>query len=184
IDGPFAETKELVAGFWMWRVKSMEEAIEWVKRGPNPMPEESEIEIRPIYSAEDFGEAMSPEVRLQEAELRARTLGLGKIRVDATHEMVIAGHDKRYTRDTAPGIPDQWHQFAPFIGKIPGQVGTTSYGVTWNTEPDCSFDYLTGVEISDPTQLPEELDSLRIASRRYVVFTHEGAVTQLPATFE
>src|SRR5690606_34673947 len=117
IDGPFAETKELVAGFWMWQVKSLEEAIEWVKRCPNPMPEESEIEIRPIYSAEDFGEAMSPEVRMQEADIRARTLGLGQIRVDATHEMVIAGHDKRYTRDTAVGIPEQWAQLASLIGK-------------------------------------------------------------------
>src|SRR3954463_3708657 len=55
VDGPFAETKELVAGFWLWQVGSMEEAIEWVRRCPNPMPTDSEIEIRPIYSAEDFG---------------------------------------------------------------------------------------------------------------------------------
>ena len=71
IDGPFTETKELVAGYWLWQVKSKEEAIEWVKRCPNPMPgEDSEIEIRPIYEAEDFGEAFSPELREQEARLR------------------------------------------------------------------------------------------------------------------
>jgi len=71
IDGPFAETKELVAGFWIWQVKSMQEAIDWVKRCPNPMPEESEIEIRPIFTAEDFGEAYTPEVRAQEDRIRA-----------------------------------------------------------------------------------------------------------------
>jgi hypothetical protein len=71
IDGPFAETKELVAGFWLWNVKSLEEAIEWVKRCPNPTGEESEIEIRPVFEAEDFGEAFTPELRAQEDRLRA-----------------------------------------------------------------------------------------------------------------
>jgi hypothetical protein len=72
IDGPFAETKELVAGYWIWQVKSLEEAVEWVRRCPDPMPgEESEIEIRPIYEAEDFGEAFSPELRAQEERLRS-----------------------------------------------------------------------------------------------------------------
>ena len=73
IDGPFAETKELVAGFWIWQVKSKEEAIEWVKRCPNPMPGDSEIEIRQIFEAEDFGEALTPELRAQE-ERQRRTI--------------------------------------------------------------------------------------------------------------
>jgi hypothetical protein len=72
IDGPFAETKELVAGFWLIQAKSMEEAIEWVKRCPNPMNEESEIEIRPVFEAEDFGDELTPELREQEARLRAQ----------------------------------------------------------------------------------------------------------------
>ena len=63
IDGPFAETKELVAGYWIWQVKDMDEAVEWVKRCPNPMPGPSEIEIRPIYEMEDFGEVLTPEAR-------------------------------------------------------------------------------------------------------------------------
>ena len=72
IDGPFSETKELVAGFWIWQVKSMEEAVEWVRRCPDPMPgEESEIEIRPVFEAEDFGEEFTPELRAQEERLRA-----------------------------------------------------------------------------------------------------------------
>jgi hypothetical protein len=72
VDGPFAETKELVAGFWLWKCASLQEAIEWVKRCPNPMPTESEIEIRQIFEAEDFGEAFTPELREQEEKLRAR----------------------------------------------------------------------------------------------------------------
>ena len=70
-DGPFTETKELVAGFWIWQVKSMEEAIAWVKRCPNPMPGESEIEIRPIFTADDFGETLTPELREQEERICA-----------------------------------------------------------------------------------------------------------------
>ncbi|WP_412025610.1 YciI family protein [Burkholderia cepacia] len=70
IDGPFAETKELVAGYWLWQVKSIEEAIEWVKRCPNPMPVDSDIEIRPLFEAEDFGAALTDELREQEARMR------------------------------------------------------------------------------------------------------------------
>lgn len=71
IDGPFAETKELIAGFWLWQVKSMEEAVEWVRRCPNPMEGESEIEIRPLFETEDFGDEFTPELREQEERLRA-----------------------------------------------------------------------------------------------------------------
>ena len=71
IDGPFAETKELIAGFWLWQVKSKQEAIEWVKRCPDPMPgEDSEIEIRQVFEAEDFGAEFTPELRQQEERLR------------------------------------------------------------------------------------------------------------------
>jgi hypothetical protein len=71
IDGPFAETKELVAGFWLWQVKSLEEAIEWVKRCPNPMESDSDIEIRQVFEAEDFGAEFTPELREQEERLMA-----------------------------------------------------------------------------------------------------------------
>ena len=73
IDGPFAETKELVAGFWLMQVRSKEEVIEWVRRCPNPMEGESEIEIRQVFEAEDFGEALTPELRAQEDRLRQAT---------------------------------------------------------------------------------------------------------------
>ena len=72
IDGPFTETKELVAGYWLWQVKSMDEAVEWVKRCPNPMLTDSDIDIRPIYEAEDFDHLMTPEAIEQEERLRVR----------------------------------------------------------------------------------------------------------------
>ena len=72
IDGPFAETKELIAGYWIWQVRSREEAIEWVKRCPNPMPGDSEIEIRQIFDADDFGAEFTPELREREARLAAQ----------------------------------------------------------------------------------------------------------------
>jgi hypothetical protein len=73
IDGPFTETKELVAGFWLWQVHSLEEAVEWVKRCPNPMLADSDIEIRPVFEAEDFGENLTPEVKAKEEKLRRQT---------------------------------------------------------------------------------------------------------------
>jgi hypothetical protein len=72
VDGPFAETKELIAGYWIWQVRSMEEAVEWVRRCPNPMPGDSEIEIRPVYEAADFGESFTPEVAEQQDRIRAQ----------------------------------------------------------------------------------------------------------------
>ena len=72
LDGPFAETKELVAGFWLWQVKSLDEALEWARRCPDPMPgEEAQLEIRPVFDAEDFGKEFTPELRAQEERLRA-----------------------------------------------------------------------------------------------------------------
>jgi len=78
IDGPFAETKELIAGYWVWQVKSMDEAVEWVKRCPNPMLTDSIIEIRPVFEAEDFGEALTPELREKEARLRKEAEALNQ----------------------------------------------------------------------------------------------------------
>ena len=73
IDGPFPETQELIAGFWLWQVRSMEEAIDWVRRCPNPHEGDSEIEIRPVFEAEDFGPEFTPELREQEERIRAET---------------------------------------------------------------------------------------------------------------
>jgi hypothetical protein len=75
-DGPFAETKELIAGYWMWQVRSMDEAIEWIKRCPNPHNEDSDIEIRPVFEADDLGPGLTPELKEKEAELRKKTESL------------------------------------------------------------------------------------------------------------
>ncbi|NWD74766.1 YciI family protein [Pseudomonas gingeri] len=75
VDGPFMETKELIAGFWIFKVQSLQEAIDWVKRCPNPMVSDSEIEIRQVFEAEDFGENFTPELREQEEQLRAKMSG-------------------------------------------------------------------------------------------------------------
>jgi hypothetical protein len=72
IDGPFTETKELIAGYWMWQVRSMEEAVEWLKRCPNPHPGETEVEIRPVFEANDLGENFTPELREKEQRLREK----------------------------------------------------------------------------------------------------------------
>ena len=72
VDGPFRATNELVAGFWIWQVKSMDEAVEWARRCPNPMPDGGELELRPIFEAEDFGAELTPELREQEERLRAK----------------------------------------------------------------------------------------------------------------
>jgi hypothetical protein len=78
MDGPFTETKELIAGFWLWQVKSLDEAIEWVKRCPNPHKVDSEIEIRPVFESDDFGEEFTPELREQEERLRKQADALSK----------------------------------------------------------------------------------------------------------
>jgi hypothetical protein len=80
IDGPFAESKELIAGYWLWQVKSLQEAIDWAKRCPNPTGEESELEIRPVFEAEDFGQEFTPELREQEERIRAEAERLQKKR--------------------------------------------------------------------------------------------------------
>src|SRR5262249_18478792 len=95
-DGPFAETKELIAGFWMWKVSSLAEAIEWVKRCPNPMAEDSDIDIRPVFEAEDFGDAFTPELREQEAAVRARALGGSAPTFQQGPDLLVAGLNESY----------------------------------------------------------------------------------------
>jgi AraC family transcriptional regulator len=147
VDGPFAETKELIAGFWSWQVDAKEEAIEWVKRCPNPHDAESEIEIRQIFEAEDCGAEFTPELRRQEAVVCAQALGLGAPRFEPGNTMVMAGMNESYTCENRGKIPSQWDRFGPHIGKVPGQLGQIAYGVCWNFSPGKGFDYLSGVEV-------------------------------------
>jgi predicted transcriptional regulator YdeE len=174
----------LIAGFWIWKVSSMAEAIEWVKRCPNPMNEESDIDIRPIFEAEDFGEAFTPELREMEARIRAQALGLSAPRFENGHEMVIAGLNEHYTHETRINIPKQWQRFVPHLGKIPGAVGNSSYGVVWRTKPDFSFDYLCGVEMQSTDKLPAGFTQVTIAAQRYAVFDHRENVSTIGKTID
>lgn len=184
IDGPFAETKELIAGYWVWKVKSMQEAIDWVKRCPNPMSDDSIIEIRPYFEADDFGAEFTPELREQEASLRAQSLGIGEPRFENSKELLVAGLQSHYTMETRKNIPGQWERFGPHIGKLAGQVGQSSYGVCWNCKEDCSFDYLTGVEVNDTKALPAGFTHVKVPAHRYAIFNHQGPVSQIPHTLE
>jgi AraC family transcriptional regulator len=183
-DGPFTETKELIAGFWLWKVRSMEEAIEWVKRCPNPMTEDSDIEIRPVFEADDFGEAFTPELREQEAAVRAKALGLGTPTFRPGPHLLIAGLNESHTPATRGKIPEQWQRFGPYLGKVPGQVGRDCYGVCWNADSDCNFEYLTGVAVSSGERLPAGFKTLEIDARRYAVFAHTGHVSEIGATID
>jgi predicted transcriptional regulator YdeE len=184
VDGPFAETKELIAGFWIWKVKSLAEAIEWAKRCPNPHDEECHLEIRPAFSAEDFGAEFTPELREQEAAVLAQTLQLDAPRFENAPAMNIAGLNASYNRETRSGIPAQWCQFVPRMGQIPAQKSPMTYGVSWNCQPDCKFDYLTGVEVSDPSMLPGDLTVVKVPAARYAVFPLSKHVSTMPATFD
>jgi predicted transcriptional regulator YdeE len=183
-DGPFAETKELIAGFWMWKVKSLAEAIDWVKRCPNPMTESSDIEIRPVFEAEDFGEAFTPELREQEAAVRALALGLPVPMFRQGPDLLVAGLNETYGRDTRAKIPQQWQRVAPHLGKVPGQVGQDAYGVCHAAGPDCRFEYLAGVAVTSPNRVPGGFTTVKVDARRYAVFTHAGHVSSLPAIID
>jgi AraC family transcriptional regulator len=181
IDGPFAETKELVAGFWLWKCKSLQEAVEWLKRAPF---DDTEVEIRQVSEAEDFGAEFTPELRNQEAALRAQTLGLGAPRFEQGRDLLIAGLNMSYNFKTRVNIPAQWQRFAPHIGNVPGQIGRISYGVCWNYRPGTGFDYLSGVEVRDSSILPAEFAHVRLPACQYVVFTHREHVSSIGKTID
>jgi predicted transcriptional regulator YdeE len=184
IDGPFAETKELIAGYWLWKVNSMDEAVEWLKKCPNPHDEVTEVEIRPVFEAEDFGEAFTPELREQEAVMRAQTLGLGAPRFENVDGRVVAGLNETYTFESRVNIPKQWDRFAPQLGNVPGQAGPDAYGVSWNYQPGSGFDYLAGVAVADAESLPADLAHVELPAGRYVVFTHRDHIATLPRTID
>jgi predicted transcriptional regulator YdeE len=184
IDGPFAETKELIAGYWVWQCKSMQEAIDWVKRCPNPYNEDGEVEIRQIFEAEDFGAEFTPELRKQEASIRAQSLGLAEPRFEQGKKMLVAGLSESYDLKTRAKIPAQWERFAPSIGKVPGQIGHVCYGVCYNVSPEGKFDYLSGVEVASAQGLPAGFATVPLPSREYAVFAHRDHVSHVDRTLD
>lgn len=186
IEGPFAETKELVAGYWIWQVKSMQEAIEWIKRCPNPPEEGGTIEIRPIFSPEEFAELITPEHQKRREQFVSdlEKYRLESPRFEKSGELLIAGFNANYTFETRVNIPKQWQRFAPLINKVPNQIGKASYGVCWNYKSEQGFDYLTGVEVGDTTQLPPDFAQIRLPAQRYAVFAHRKHFSSIPDTIE
>jgi len=177
--GPFPHTSEIVAGYWLWQVKSLEEAIEWVRRCPNPMLEDSEIEIRPIFGPEDFGEAMTPEMRDQEAQMRA--LVPEPDRWEKKPARLFTGIQRHYTYNDRNNIPLHWKEFEPAIGKVANQIGTDSFGICANANAE-RFDYMTAVEIRSKENLPVGFTSLELPAGHYAVFLHTGHVSAIPQT--
>jgi AraC family transcriptional regulator len=187
VNGPFAETKELIAGFWIWQVKSMEDAIEWVKRCPNPMLTDSEIEIRRVFASEDFA-SVDPtgEVRAQEERLTQEILSyrLESPRFEQGKEMIIAGLNRHFTQETRSQIPDLWMKFVPSLGKIPNQKGKSTYGVCHGDDAKGSFEYMAGVEVQSTADLPSGFTHLKVPAHRYAVFTHSKHISELPKTLD
>src|SRR5262245_57438654 len=118
------------------------------------------------------------------AAIQAERVGLSAPRFEEGKQLVIAGINEHYTAETRFNIPQQWHEFAPQIGSVPGQIGQTSYGVCWNSKPNCDFDYLTGVEVAEDATLPANVIRLTLPARCYAVFAHAQHVTSLPSTID
>lgn len=182
-DGPFTETKELIAGYWLWRVNSMDEAIEWVKKCPNPMPEDSEIEIRPLFEPEDFGEAFTPELREREATLVAQSVGLNPPSFETGNKKSIVGIEQNYTFETRSNITQQWESFISIINNIDSQNSGITYGICTSMKEN-GFSYLSGVEASNDAQTPENMVRIELPPQRYAVFTHTQHVSLIAETID
>lgn len=182
--GPFTETNELVAGFWIWQVKSLDEAIEWVKKCPNPMPVDSDIEIRPFMEMEEFSEILTPELQEQYAGTDAKAKGLQVPAFREGRRLTLAGINRRYSLQTRINIPQQWEAFVPQAAPLLKHPGADHFGVCWNRTAEGEFDYLTGVEVSTGQTLPPGFQTLTVEPRRYVVFTHSGHVSALDQTID
>jgi len=148
------------------------------------MAEDCDIEIRAVFEAEDFGDAFTPELREQEAAVRARALGLPAPTFRQGPALLLAGLNEAYGNDTRAKIPRQWERVAPHLGKVPGQVGQDAYGAVHAASPDCRFEYLAGVAVASPDRLPAGFTTVQVEARRYAVFTHPGHVSSLPATLD
>src|SRR5262249_31020316 len=148
------------------------------------MNEVSDVEIRPIFSPEDFGAAFTPELQEQEQRMRADIEGyqLEPPRFEDAKELLIAGLNATYTIETRSNIGAQWDKFAPHIGKVPGQIGKSAYGVCWNYKPGVGFDYLAGVEVAATAGLPSGFSHVRLPAARYAVFPHRKHVSAIPNT--
>lgn len=184
VRGPFTETNELIAGYWLWKVQSIEEALEWVKQCPNPMLEDSEIEIRQVYDMEDFGEVMTPELKEQDLGQRAKLAGLGWLGIQDSSERKLLGVGKKYSAETRFRIPEQWHQFVGMLPQLQGNHHPETYGLITPVSGCSEIHYLTGVEPINSSNTPQTFTSGNIPAGNYAVFAHEGHVSKIPDTMQ
>jgi uncharacterized protein YndB with AHSA1/START domain len=175
IDGPFAETKELVAGYWIWQVKSMDEAIAWLKRCPCPMPEESDVEIRPIFSPEDFGAAFTPELQEQEARMQATIeenaeSGSKDSRVFITTRQFDAPREKVYRAFSDPKILAKWW----------GPNGFTNTINDFDLRPGGMWRFV--MHGPDGTDYQNVSEFIEVAPNERIVFWHGKPIHQFRMT--
>ncbi|VUD40422.1 hypothetical protein TDB9533_00209 [Thalassocella blandensis] len=191
-EGPFAETRELIAGYWLWRVASMEEAIAWVKKCPNPMPDDSDIEIRPIIEYDDLGEAFTPELQEREAALLAEAMGLPRPRFENFPAITITGIEREYSFSTRGNISLQWEEFISLKTSTATLQGESiCFGVCTSAKQD-GFHYLSGVRTEENTMQnppasfssPTAFSSIALAARRYAVFEHKDHISTLCHTID
>lgn len=184
MDGPFADTKELVAGYWLWQVESMDEAIAWVKKCPNPMLEDSDIDIRPIIEFEDFGEAFTPELQEKEAALLAQTLELPKPSFEDSDALTLIGIEKYYSYSARGQIGQQWEEFLKIREAHSAiQANVLCYGVCTNTSEN-GFYYLSGMQLAPGAEPPEEFALIKLMPARYAVFKHEQHISSIAQTMD
>ena len=132
----------------------------------------------------DFGEALTSDMRLELAATYALSCDLSPPQYRQLPSMIIAGIQHRYNMETRIAIGQQWQKFVPLADSIPNAISENSFGVCWNSAADCSFDYMTGVQVSSLDPLPESMTSLTIEARQYAVFAVAGHVSTIPKTLE
>jgi len=185
-NGPFTELNELVAAYWIWRVKSMDEALDWAKRCPSSKSTDFALELRPMLDGESPVPAAVNVSNLHEKEAakRAEALGLGSPKFENGHELLIAGMNQSYMFVSRVHIPSQWQRFMPQVGRIPGRVGQTTYGVCSTFRSDGGFEYLSGVEVSQTDGIPADFSTVKLPGQRYAVFTHSDHVSSIAKTID
>ena len=172
-DGPFAETREQLGGFFLIEAKDLDEAIDIASRIPGAR--KGTVEVRPVLALAGLPEP---------AAGAAQSSAIAPARIEQGRDLLIAGLQSSYTNESRVSIPLQWQRFGAFLGRVPGQVGQASYGVCWSGDGQCDVEYLTGVEVKEAVGLPSEFQQVRLPARRYAIFEHREHISTIGATLD